>query len=154
MYSGTLVLKGRLYAVLGRANGEIINLGLLGERVVTTAFANFLVAQMIAETTEIGDFKYHDCGTDGTPEAVGNTTLGTPWGGARIVGTQVTGATNNIYRSVAQTVFTGAYAIVEHGLFSQAAGGTLLDRTIFAAIPVLNGDSVTWTYELTVTAGG
>jgi hypothetical protein len=47
-------------------------------------------------------------------------------------------------------------AITEHGLFSQtrAGGGTLMDRSKFAAINVVATDSIQFTYELTLTAGG
>jgi len=31
---------------------------------------------------------------------------------------------------------------------------TLLDRTLFSAVNVVNGDSIEFTYTLTVTAGG
>jgi hypothetical protein len=44
----------------------------------------------------------------------------------------------------------------EHGILSQAAtgGGVLLDRSVFVAINLGNGDGPQTTYRLTVTAGG
>ena len=49
--------------------------------------------------------------------------------------------------------FDATAAIVEHGIFSQAAtgGGTLLDRSVFSAINVASGDSIQFTYDLTLT---
>jgi hypothetical protein len=48
--------------------------------------------------------------------------------------------------------------VTEHGIFMQAAtgGGTLWDRSVFAAINLTgaNGDGLQSTYVLTCTAGG
>jgi hypothetical protein len=50
--------------------------------------------------------------------------------------------------------YSGTLAIVEHGLFDQAAqGGTLWDRTVFATINVVSGDAIQFTYDCTLTAG-
>jgi len=43
--------------------------------------------------------------------------------------------------------------VTEHGLFNASSAGTLMDRTVFSAINVVNGDSIQFTYELTATAG-
>ena len=124
------------------------------KRVVTTAFANFLAAQLITDSVAIGDFKYHDSGTGTVAEAVGDVGLGTPWGGARDVGTQVQGGDATKYKSVATTTYTGTFAITEHGLFNAATGVTLMDRSVITAIGVVNGNQIEWTYKLTVAAGG
>jgi hypothetical protein len=50
--------------------------------------------------------------------------------------------------------YTTTKAITEHGLFSKATGTTLMDRDEFAAVNVVNGDSIEFTYELTLTSGG
>lgn len=104
-------------------------------------------------TPTISGFKYHDCGTGVGAEAVGNTALGTPWGGARVVGTP-TNPTAPQYRSVATITFNAGFAITEWGLFSAAAVGTLWDRRVFAAVNVVNLDSIQFTYTLTINAGG
>ena len=122
------------------------------DRVVTTAYCTFLALMHQTETTVIGDFKYHDSGTGVVAEAVGDVGLGTPWGGARDVGTQV--ANGVTYTSVATTTYTGAFAITEHGLFSAATGATLMDRHAFAAINVVDTNQIQWTYTITFTAGG
>lgn len=153
-FLGIPTVYGRLYARKFGVDGHVVDYGLISTRLVTTAFVNFMVAQLQTETSEWGDFKYHDSGTGIVSADVGNTGLGTPWGGARTVGTQVEGASANIYESVATTAYNDTFAITEHGLFSQAAGTTLMDRHVFAAINVVNGDSISFTYELTCTAGG
>jgi len=70
------------------------------------------------------------------------------------VGTQIEGASVNIYKSVATIPFTTTQTIKEHGLFNASSGVTLMDRSVFTGIPVNNGDSIQFTYELTCNAGG
>lgn len=147
--------QGKLYIKVIRANGLIENLGLVCTKVVTTAFVNYLVDSLQNSTTAPMDvFKYHDAGTGVGDEAVGDTGLGTPWGGARVVGTQVEGASANIFSTVATIAFNNTFAITEHGVFSAAAAGTLMDRSKFSAVNMVNGDSIQFTYQLTCTAGG
>ena len=123
-------------------------------RVVTDVYVNLLVDDLQASVADHSTFKYHDSGTGTAAEAATNTALGTPWGGARDVGTQIEGATANVYKSVATTTYTGTFAITEHGIFNAATVGTLMDRSVFAAINVVNGNQIEWTYELTVSSGG
>lgn len=149
---GLATVYGRLEATLLRADGTRVRFGLLGYRVVTTAFVNFLASQLQTDTTEIGDFKYHDSGVGTTAEAVGDTAMETTDGESRATGTQV--ASTNTYTSVGTISYTSTKAITEHGLFSSASSTTLLDRTKFSAINVVSGDSIQFTYVLTLTAGG
>jgi hypothetical protein len=122
--------------------------------VLTTAFVNFMVDQLQTETSVWGDFKYHDSGVGTTDPAVGDTDIETTDGESRATGTQTEGASANIYRSVGTIAYTTSKAITEHGLFNASSGVTLMDRSEFAAINVVNGDSIQFTYELTATAGG
>ena len=48
--------------------------------------------------------------------------------------------------------FDNTAAITAWGLLSQAAtgGGTLFDRQVFSAINVASGDSIQFTYDLTI----
>jgi len=146
-------LEGRLYVRHIAASGRVTDYGLVSCRVVTDAFVEFMVDELQAETSVWGDFKYHDSGEGVGAELPANVGLGSPWGGARSVGTQAEAAAN-IYQSVATTAYTGPFAITEHGLFSAAAGVTLMDRHLFAAINVVNLDSIQFTYQLTCTSGG
>lgn len=150
---GLSSLEGRLYVRLIQASGDIINYGLVSARVVTTAFVNFVVDQLQTETSVWGDFKYHDSGVGTTDPAVGDTDIETTDGESRATGTQTESAAN-VYRSVGTISYTTTKAITEHGLFNAATGPTLLDRSEFAAINVVNGDSIQFTYDLTVSAGG
>jgi hypothetical protein len=150
---GIPTLTSTLQAKLIRLDGTTVDFGIVSRRVVTTAFVNFMVDQMQAETSEWGDFKFHDSGVGTTAAAVGDTDIETTDGESRATGSQTEGAAN-IYESVGTISYTTTKAITEHGLFSQSTGTTLLDRHVFSAINVNNGDSIQFTYDFTVSSGG
>ena len=137
--------KNGVYQYTGD-NRHVVN------KVVTTAYVNFLASMHQTAATTIGDFKYHDSGIGTVAEAVGDTGLGTPWGGARDVGTQV--ASTNTYKSVGTTTYNATNAITEHGLFNASTGVTLMDRTVFAAINVVDTNQIEFTFQITYAAGG
>ena len=160
-----------LFATVIKADGKRIELGDLDRRkgwlrrlldrslfdqrgLVTTAAVNYMAVAFAAGTAspDVGAFIQHDAGTGVTAAAIGDTALQTPWGGARVAGTHTSGT--NIYTSVATITFNNTFAITEWGLFSAASVGTLLDHRVFSAINVVNGDSIQFTYNLTIPAGG
>ena len=147
-------IGGRLYVRHIKADGSVVNYGLVSCKLVTDAFVEFMVDQLQTETSEWGDFKYHDSGVGVTGAAVGDTDIETTDGEARATGSQTEGATADIYKSVGTISYTTTKAITEHGLFSTLASTTLMDRHTFSAINVANGDSIQFTYQLTVSDGG
>lgn len=151
--TGMPVITSELRAVKICADGRRVDYGVLGRRVVTTAFVNFVVDQLQTETSVFGDFKYHDGGVGTTAEAIGDTGIETTDGESRATGTQTESAAN-AYQSVGTISYTTTKAITEHGLFNDASAGTLMDRTVFSAVNVVSGDSIQFTYTITFTAGG
>lgn len=146
-----LVFKSELFAKIIHADGKVKDLGLICSRVVTDAGVNYLAADFAGGSNHIGSFKYHGCGIGTGNEDVGNTALGSP------IVTRSTGnqnSTDNVYTTVATIAMDDTYAVTEHGLFSASTNGTLWDRSKFAAINVINGDSIQFTYALTCTSGG
>lgn len=126
------------------------NLGVVSERMITDAFIALLVSVMTGgAATALQNLKYHGTGSGNTAESASDTTLETPVG-ARVIGTQESTGPGN-YRTVASVSYSGAENIREHGIFSAAVGGTLLDRSVFVAIPVVNGTLVQYTYDLTIS---
>jgi hypothetical protein len=138
-----------------RFNPKLDEFGVVGRRVVTDAGVAYMRDDFNAAAggADITNFKFHDCGTGTGTEAAADTALGTPYGGARATGSQTTNGAN-VYRTVGTISFTSSLAITEHGLFSASSVGTLWDRTKFAAINVVNGDAIQFTYDLTITSGG
>lgn len=151
-WTGEVTPVGRLFAVKISPDGTREDLGLVCTKVVTTAGVNYLVDGLQANTTDVSLFKFHGSGTGVGAEAIGNTTLGTEVA-TRTSGSQAEGASANIYRTIGTVTYASAFAITEHGIFSASSGGTLLDRSTFAAINVISGDSIQFTYELTLPSG-
>jgi len=157
---GIPTMYGRVFARVVRADGSVLDLGLVSLRVVTTAGVGFIVDAW-QNILELEIMKYHGVGTGTNAEASGDTALQTESttvlnpDSTRATGSLTEGASANIFRSVGTLTFDGSAAITEHGLFSQAAtgGGTLFDRSVFSAINVASGDSIQFTYDATFTAG-
>jgi hypothetical protein len=151
---GRCRLYGRLDARIVRSDGTILNLGCIARRVVTTAGVNYMRDDFAAGagSADISSFKYHGIGTGTNAEAVGDTALQTEVE-TRVAGTQVAFASKQ-YQTVATLSITGARAITEHGIFSASSTGTLWDRSVFSALNLVNGDSIQFTYTLTISDGG
>jgi hypothetical protein len=151
---------GSLYITHIKGDGEVLDYGLASMRVVTTAGVGFLV-DALQGSVEPEILKYHGVGTGTNAEASGDTALQTEStsiinpNDTRATGSLTEGASANIFRTVGTVSFDGSGAITEHGIFSQAAtgGGTLLDRSVFSAINVVNTDSIAFTFDLTLPAG-
>lgn len=159
---GAPVVYGSLYLTIVRADGTRVPLGLVGHRVVTTAGVTKIVDFLRANDTTTGaNFKFHGIGTGSTAEAIGDTTLVTELtteyspDSTRPTGSQTNNGAN-VYRTVGTITVDAApgAAIREHGVFSAASAGSLLDRTVFAAITLASGDSIAATYDCTIAAGG
>jgi hypothetical protein len=163
---GRAKLFGAVDIKITRANpkwwqSKTLNLGCVGKRVVTTAFVNYLRDDLANASggADISTFKYHECGTGTTAEAIGDTALVTPCTSAlnpdstRASGTQVNSVAKT-YSSVGTLTFDASAAVTEHGLFNAASSGTLMDRTVFSAVNVASGDSIQFTYTLTISDGG
>jgi len=128
------------------------DLGVVSRHKVTTAWRDFVVAQMVAETAEFGDAKFHEVGTSSQAESNADTALITPTGIARVTGTQVD-AGSGLYRSVGTVTADTTETWTEHGIFTKSTGTTLLDRSLISpTVAVVANDQVQFTYELTVNA--
>jgi len=123
------------------------------DKMVTTAFVDFVVDQLQAETSTFGDFKYHDSGEGSTGEAITDVGMESATGEARSTGTQ-TETDHDTYKSVATDTYSGSFAITEHGLFNTVDSTLLMDRTVFSAINVVSGNQIEFTFEISFTAGG
>lgn len=134
-----------------RPGMEWQDLGVASRRVITTVGAGFIV-DAFQNLVELEAMNWHDSGTGTAAEAAGDTGLQTPAGPSRVSGTQSEG-TSLEYKSVGVVTYTATQAITEHGLFSAASGGILLDRSVFAAVNVSSGAQIEFTYTLTVSTG-
>lgn len=157
---GLLVGWGELAVTLIKPDGRRIHYGVVSRRVITDAAVAYIVDDWDGGAA-IDLFNYHGCGVGTGNEAAGDTALGSECTTAlnpdstRATGTKTQPAANQM-RSVGTLTFDDAAAVTEHGLLSQAAtgGGTLFDRSKFAAINVVSGDSIQFTYTATLSSGG
>jgi hypothetical protein len=151
---------GAVYATVTRANGEVIDYGLISMRVVTDTGVGYIV-DAFQNIVEPENEKYHGFGTGGTAEAASQTALVTELttqyatDNTRPTGSTTEGASANIYRTVGTLSPDATVAITEHGIFSQAAtgGGVMLDRSLFSVINLVSGDSLQITYDATFPSG-
>jgi len=150
-WAGEVTPVGRLYASVKRADGTTKDLGCVSTKVVTDAGVQYIV-DALQNLATIHNLRFHASGTGTNAESAANTTLQTEVA-SRVSGTQAEGASANIFRTVATIPYSGTFAITEHGIFSASSSGTLLDRSVFAAINVQSGDSIEFTYELTLPSG-
>lgn len=154
----------RLYATYYPGNGDApVHLGMLGNKAITDAGVAALVDQWDGGSAILANFNYHGSGTTNTAENANQTALAAECTTAlnpnntRPTGTKSQPAANQA-RSVATATYDSDAAVVEHGIFDQAAtgGGTMWDRTIFAAINVVGADAdqIQFTHTTTWSSGG
>lgn len=161
---GLAVAYSELYLTVHHADGTSTDYGLAGRRVVTNAGVAF-IASTFNSVAEPEVMKYHGYGLGTTAEDAADTALETELSthyatdNVRPTGSQAN--STNTYTTVATLSInnggSSTYAITEHGIFSQAAtgGGTLLDRTVFSAVNLVDQvDSLQSTYVLTFPSGG
>lgn len=121
-----------------------------GENFLVDAFQNLVEPEALI---------YHGSGTSTVAAAEGDVGLGaevttglnpdSTRPSCSVVGE---GAASNIRRCQATVSYDASLAITEWGLFNQAstAGGTMFSRVVFSAINVNSGDSIQFTWDMTV----
>ena len=161
--AGNLFLSTRLEAEHRDSTGKLIKAYDFGSGLVTITLVNDIVSDAVTGSSVVptlARYAWIDAGTGVTAANEGDTTLQTPWGGARVSltpGSNITNfqtATTSNHAAIIQfqgTIsFTGSFAITEWGLFTASSGGHLGDHKIFGAVNVASGDSITFTYKLTL----
>lgn len=133
--------------------GKVILERNLGSGLVTNAGVNLLASDWNNATATIKLSNYHDSGTGTTTPTVNDTAMQTPTGNARVLGTQ-SNSSSNVYQTVASLTYGTTFAITEWGLFTASSGPTMWDHRTFTVINVVAGDSIQFTYNLTIVSGG
>jgi len=133
-------------------NGKVIDERVVLNKKVTDDFVDFIVDNLVSDTTPFGDFKWHDSGTGVVAEDQTDSALGTSCAETRLAGTQEEGSQTYEYKSVVTHTYAGAFAITEHGLFNIITAGILMDRTVFAAINVVASDQIEFTFTIQFAA--
>ena len=143
MINDQISLKGALTIT---KNGEVIR---EIDNLVVTAGKELLASRLAGNSGSV--ISYMAVGTGTTAAAVGNTTLATEVdrnalsvNGGTASGAAVTYATTWLAGDA-----TGA--LTEAGLFTASSGGTMLARTVFAAVNKGSDDLVTISWTVTVS---
>lgn len=136
---------------------------LFGQYVTTKKVSNLIttagkaaIADIISDQGSTAPFTYVAVGTGTTAANVADTTLETELASAglsRAVGTAsqvTTDTTDDTAQVVKAFTVTGTAAVTEAGLLNAASSGTLLARQVFSAINVVNGDSLTITWQIDI----
>jgi len=127
-------------------------LGRVSHGKVTTAFRDFLALMMVTDSALIGDYKFHEVGTDNTAEANSQTALIVTTGIARVTGTQ-TNPTASTYQSIATVTADSTETWQEHALFDASTGPTMLDRSLISpTVSVVASDTCSFTYVASFSA--
>jgi len=140
-----LSLISALFAKKIMPSGDEHDLGVLSTRIVTKAFRELIIDALQAPV-DLSTFKYHATGT-GTGEALETDTTLQAEIAPRTLGSQEEKEGEPwTYQSIATVSYVGEHSITEHGILSDTIFGTLLDRSVFEAIEVADGDQVEFTY--------
>lgn len=117
--------------------------------VITNAGRTQAAGYLSNTVTQVTTY-YGNVGTGAGTAAVGDTTLFTETGSARISITP-TRVTTSFTNDTAQYVFTytatGSISVTNAGYFTAAAAGVLMQKSDHATIPLLSGDSIQYTFK-------
>lgn len=141
MLNDDLTLKGHLSIAI---NGEVVQQ--VPNLVVTTG-KNYVASRIKDATTSA--MSHMAIGTGSTSPAAGNTALGAQSHRESLTSTTVS---SNVVSYVATFgAGDGTGAITEAGLFNASSGGDMLCRTTFSVVNKGAQDSMTITWEVTVS---
>jgi len=140
------------------ANGKVYKKFSISN-LVTNAGKAFVAARIALDSGDSGGeakANYIAVGIGTTAADITDTTLEseiTTDGGERVVGTvskETTDVTDDTIVLTKTFTFTGAFSVSESGVLNDASAGTLLNRQVFSAIPVVSGDSLEITHKFDI----
>ena len=117
--------------------------------VVTTVGRAQAAGYLSNTVTQVTTY-YGNVGTGAGTAAIGDTTLFTETGTARIATTPTRVTVTNT-NDTAQYVFTytaaGGISVTNAGYFTASSGGVLMQKSDHATIPLLAADSIQYTFQ-------
>lgn len=116
------------------------------KNLVVTVGKQFIASRMTGTTTTMSHMAI---GSSATAAAAGNTTLGTELGRVALSGATTSGTV--VTYNASFPAGTGTGAVVEAGIFNAASAGTMLCRTTFAVVNKGAEDSMSITWQVTVS---
>lgn len=143
--------RGKFTLTIRRADGSIEKFDKLNT--IVNAGKAALASRVNGNGSE-AVFSHIGVGTGSTAVAATDTTLQTELasdGLSRASATAsriTTSVTNDTARLAVTFTVTGTQVLREVAVFNASSGGTMLCRTVFAAVTVNNGDSLTINYDI------
>jgi len=114
---------------------------------VVTAGKGYVASRMKDDSASA--MSHMAVGTDNSAAAAGDTALGTESGRVALTSTTVS---DNVITYVATfPAGTATATLVEAGVFNASSSGTLLCRTVFAAVNKASSDAMTITWAITAS---
>lgn len=129
--------------VLVQLNGQTVQE--IPNLVVTTG-KNFIASRMTGSTTAMS---HMSVGSTSTAAAAGDAALGAELGRVALSSSSTTGAVTTY--SATFPAGTGTGAVVEAGIFNASSAGTMLCRTTFAVVNKGANDTLTITWQITIS---
>ena len=148
MLNETIKTVGEVAIVVTGKDGKVKQKYVVPNLIVTAGLS-FIASRMKDATATA--MSHMALGTGATAAVAGNTALVTEAGRVALDSTTVTA--NAVEYKATFEAGTGTGAIVEAGLFNANSGGTMLCRTVFAAVNKGVDDSMSITWTITVSAG-
>lgn len=150
MINENLKMSGKYFVVLYGANGEIKEQR-SGFNVVTTVGKEFLSSFLNSAVAGASTFtaRYMAIGTNDVAESASDTALGTEVARHTATASYISGQIFQLKATFATGLGTGA--ITEYGVFSSSSAGTMLSRDTEAAINKGASDTLTVTWQLTIS---
>lgn len=147
MLKETPKASGELHIVLRDENGKIKDERTVKNLVVTTG-VNY-IADRMADAAESA-MSHMAVGSGSTAAAAGDTALETEE--ARVALTSTTQTNEDVVYVASFGAGTGTAALTEAGILNASSSGTLLCRTVFAAVNKGANDTLQITWTVTISA--
>ena len=142
-----LKLRGDVALVLRDKNGNVKEERKIHNLIVNTGL-NFICDRMKNDETAMSHMAL---GSGSTAAAAGDTTLGSQLGSREALDSD-TVSSNTITYTSSFEAGDATGAVTEAGIFNATSGGTMLCRTVFAVVNKSADDSLSVTWQITLTA--
>jgi len=149
MMNDGLKLRGDVALVLRDKNGNVKEERKIKNLIVNSGL-NFICDRMESNSAE-AVMSHMALGSGSTAAAASDTTLGTQLGSREALDSD-TVSSNTITYTSSFEAGDATGAVTEAGIFNATSGGTMLCRTVFAVVNKSADDSLSVTWQISLTA--
>lgn len=146
MLQDQIKMTGKLAVEVFDASGQLKE-RLDIDNLVVTAGKGFIASRMVG--TAAGVMSHMAIGSSNTAAAAGDTALGSELGRVALTSGTASGAVATYVATF--PAGTGTGAVTEAGILNASSSGTLLCRTVFSVVNKGANDSMTITWQVTVS---